>query len=258
MSKKSEINRYLIFPEFPGRISFQSRGAEYPMRILFIEDNEGILENLFEYFELKGHTLDAARDGVSGLHLATTESYDCIVLDIMLPRIDGLTLCRKLRKELYIDTPIVMLTAKNTLEDTLAGFDAGADDYLVKPFALAELEVRLSALIRRVRGEVSHKLLQVHDLVFDREKSEVRRAGNRLSLNRIGRSILALLMQESPRVVSRAKIESHIWGDAPPDTDTLRTHMYNVRNVIDRPFETKLLKTLPKEGYRLAYDDDHS
>lgn len=222
------------------------------MKLLIIEDNQDILENIFEYLEPKGYVLDAAQDGLSGLHLAATESYDAVVLDLMLPTIDGIEICRKLRSEARIDVPILILTAKDTIEDKLDGFSVGADDYLVKPFALPELEARLQALVRRRKGLLGERVLAVGDLSFNTETLEVYRGTTKIDLKPTTRSILLLLMRESPRVVSKQRIEQEIWHDDVPDSDSLRSHIYHLRAAIDRPFATKLLKTLPKEGYRLA------
>lgn len=222
------------------------------MRILIIEDNQDILENIFEFLEPKGYTLDAAQDGLTGLHLAGTKEYDAVILDLMLPAIDGIEICRKLRSEAHLDVPILMLTARDTLEDKLDGFSVGADDYLVKPFALPELEARLQALVRRRQGKLGARVLQVGDLILDTETFEVFRGETKINLNPTSRSILLLLMREAPRVVSKQRLEEEIWRDDVPDSDSLRSHIYHLRAAIDRPFATKLLKTLPKEGYRLA------
>ena len=222
------------------------------MKILVIEDNQDILDNIFEYFELKGHIMDSAQDGVNGLRLASTIAYDAIVLDIMLPGIDGIEICTRLRRDAQLDVPILMLTAKVSLDDKLTGFDSGTDDYLVKPFALPELEARLEALVRRDKGVVVDSKLQVGELQLDPQTLEASRRGIQLELNHITRKILLILMREYPRVVSRTRIEEEIWGDDLPDGDTLRSHIYKLRNAIDRPFKTKLLKTMPKEGYRLV------
>lgn len=222
------------------------------MKLLVIEDNQDILENVFEYFELKGHVLDAAQDGVNGLRLAATNDYDAIVLDLMLPGIDGIEICKRLRTEAKLDIPILMLTAKDSLNDKLKGFSSGTDDYLVKPFALPELEARLEALIRRRRGEVIDGLLRVGDLTLDPQTLDAQRQGTKIVLNRISRKLLMILMRESPRLVPRDKIEEEIWGEDVPDSDILRSHIYQLRNAIDRPFESQLLETIPKEGYRLV------
>ncbi len=243
------MNKYLIFLA----ILWEKRGERLlKMKILIIEDNQDILENIFEYFELKGHVLDAAQDGVSGLHLAVSNSYDAIVLDLMLPGINGNEVCNKLRTDAQVETPILMLTAKDALEDKLKGFSLGADDYLIKPFALPELEARLEAIIRRKKGIVVESILRVGDLTLDPHTLEVHREGKEIDLNRTTRKILLILMRESPRLVSRTTIEEEIWGEDIPDSDTLRSHIYQLRNAIDRPFKKKLLQTMPKEGFRLV------
>jgi DNA-binding response OmpR family regulator len=220
--------------------------------ILLIEDNRGIAEMVGEFLERRGYGLDYASDGVTGLHLAIANSYDVIVLDLMLPGMDGLELCRKLRREAKKSTPVLMLTARDTLEDKLTGLDAGADDYLVKPFEIRELEARVRAMIRRDRRQVSAEILQVADLLFDTDSLRVVRAGQDLQVSPIGLKLLSILMRESPRVVSRADIEREVWGDLLPDSDTLRSHLYNLRKIIDKPFQRPLLHTIHSAGYRLA------
>jgi DNA-binding response OmpR family regulator len=222
------------------------------MKLLIIEDNQDILENVFEYFELKGHVLDAAQDGVNGLRLAVSNNYDAIVLDIMLPGIDGIEICKRIRKDASLDMPILMLTAKDSLGDKLEGFSTGVDDYLIKPFALPELEARLEAIIRRRKGTVVSDLLRVGDLTLDPKTLEVRRQGRTIELSRITRKLLLILMRESPSLVLRTRIEEEIWGMDVPDNDVLRSHIYQLRNAIDRPFDKQLLQTVPKEGYRLV------
>jgi DNA-binding response OmpR family regulator len=220
--------------------------------ILLIEDNRGISEMVGEFLERRGYGLDYAIDGVTGLHLAVSNSYDVIVLDLMLPGIDGLELCRKLRTEAKKSTPVLMLTARDTLEDKLIGLDAGADDYLVKPFEIRELEARVRALIRRDRRQVSAEVLTVGDLVLDTATLRLTRAGQELTVSPIGLKLLGILMRESPRVVSRRDIEREVWGDLLPDSDTLRSHLYNLRKIIDKPFQKSLLHTIHSAGYRLA------
>ena len=220
--------------------------------ILLVEDNRQIAEAVGEFLERRGYSVDYAADGASGLHLAVTGSYDVIVLDLMLPGLDGLELCRKLRKDAKKATPVLMLTARDTLEDKLVGLEAGADDYLVKPFEVRELEARLRALIRRDRRQVSSELLTVGDMTLDTATLRLVRGGQELTVSPIGLKLLAILMRESPRVVSRRDIEREIWGDMLPDSDTLRSHLYNLRRVIDKPFARPLLHTIHSAGYRLA------
>lgn len=221
------------------------------MRILVIEDNRDILANVLDYLTLKGYGVDCAQDGVSGLHLACTGHYDLIVLDIMLPGMDGYMVCQRLREDARNEAPILMLTARDTLDDRLKGLHCGADDYLVKPFALAELVARIEAILRRSRGGRKHRL-QVADLVYDRDTLEITRAGASLRLNPLTMKLLEVLMQKSPHVVRREVLEESLWGDDCPDSDSLRSHIHQLRQAIDKPFSTPLLHTLHGIGYRLA------
>ena len=225
------------------------------MRILVIEDNRDIAENIGDYLEPKGHELDFAADGITGLHLAVTHDFDAIVLDLMLPGIDGIALCRKLREEAKKATPVIMLTARDRLEDKVEGFDVGADDYLVKPFAMKELEIRLEALGRRHQGRSVSRVLRVGDLEFDPDAQIVRRSGRKLELNPSQRKLLMMLMQNTHRVVRRGELEQALWGDDRPDADILRAHIYALRVAIDKPFPTRLLKTVHGTGYRLTAED---
>ncbi|MET0809337.1 MAG: response regulator transcription factor [Pseudoxanthomonas sp.] len=222
------------------------------MRLLVIEDNRSLVANLFEYFEARGHTLDAAPDGVTGLHLATHESYDVVILDWMLPRMDGPEVLSRLRAEHNCGVPVIMLTARDELPDKIAGFRAGADDYLTKPFALPELEVRVEALLARAAGRGRSRTLAVADLRLDPATLEVSRAGRSLHLYPACRKLLETLMLASPAAVSRERLEHALWGDEPPDGDMLRSHIYELRRSVDGPFAEKLIHTLPRVGYRLA------
>ncbi|MDB6063627.1 MAG: two component transcriptional regulator, winged helix family [Verrucomicrobiaceae bacterium] len=225
------------------------------MRILVIEDNRDILANVLDYLTLKGYSVDCAKDGLSGLHLASTGQYDLVVLDIMLPGIDGYRICKLLREDGRSDVPILMLTARDTLEDRLQGLEAGADDYLVKPFALSELVARIEAILRRSRGALKRQL-KVADLLYDLDTLLVSRAGQVIKLNPLGMKLLAILMQKSPAVVRREVLEEALWGDDCPDSDSLRTHIHQLRLVLDKPFEKPLLHTLHGIGYRLADQAD--
>jgi DNA-binding response OmpR family regulator len=222
-----------------------------PGHVLLIEDNRDIAEMLFEYLEGLGYTLDHAGDGVTGLHLAITETYDVIILDLMLPGIDGMEVCQKLREEARRSVPILMLTARDTIRDKIAGLGAGADDYVVKPFDIEELSARLRALIRRHRGDLAPDLLKVGDLVLDLATLRAQRAGIELDITPIGLKILKLLMRASPRLVLRGDIEREVWGDEVPDSDALRSHIYNLRKAVDKPFSAPLIQTVQSTGYRL-------
>jgi DNA-binding response OmpR family regulator len=226
--------------------------SETRASILIVEDNADIAELVGGFLEGKGYTVDFAADGITGLHLAVSHCFDAIVLDLMLPGIDGVTLCARLRGDARNDTPVLMLTARDTLQDKLTGLDVGADDYLVKPFDIRELEARLRALLRRSRGSLVAERLRVGDLTLDTGTLEAHRAGRPLSLTPIAIKLLATLMRASPRVLSRRELEREVWGDLPPDSDALRSHLYSLRKTIDRPFPTPLLHTVHGAGYRLA------
>jgi len=228
------------------------RSEEHTGILLLIEDDREVAESIGDFLDYHGYSVDFAADGVSGLHLAVTNSYDAIVLDLRIPGMDGVEVCRKLRGDAKNSTPVLMLTGRSTLDDKLLGLQSGADDYLTKPFELRELEARLKALIRRDRGQVSSEILTVSDLVFDTATLRVMRGGKELTVSPIGLRILVILMRESPSVVDRRDIEREIWGDTLPDSDTLRSHVYNLRRVIDKPFDRPLIHTIHSAGYRLA------
>jgi len=226
------------------------------MRVLIIEDNRDLASNMFDFLEAKGHVVDAAADGISGMHLALVNQYDAIVLDLMLPGMDGITLCRKLREEGGKNTPILMITARDLLDDKIAGLEAGADDYLVKPAELREVELRLRVLLRRHECTGKHKQLVLEDLSLDPSTCSVRRGDKALELPPIPYKMLEVLMARSPQVVSREDIEQAVWGEGRPASDSLRAHVHMLRDAIDKPFERKLLRTLRGFGYQLVSPDD--
>jgi DNA-binding response OmpR family regulator len=221
------------------------------LRVLVVEDNADLAAMLGDYLEGRGHTADFAGDGAAGLRLALAQAYDAIVLDRALPKLDGIEVCRQLR-ERGVATPVLMLTARDTTQDKVTGLSAGADDYLVKPFELAEVEARLGALHRRASGRLAHGVLRVADLEFDPGALEARRGGRALALNPTSRKLLEVLMRETARIVPREELEYLIWGDTPPDADVLRAHVHKLREAVDRGFERKLLHTFRGAGYRLA------
>lgn len=225
--------------------------------ILLVEDHHDIADLVCEYLEGCDYVMDHAADGITGLHLAVSNDYDAIILDLMLPGIDGIELLQRVRKEAKRATPVLILTARDTLDDKICGLDAGADDYLVKPFEIKELEARVRALIRRQKGLISPERFQVDDLIFDSGTLEVSRSGQSIKLTPIGIKILQILLHASPRVVSRREIERQVWGDILPDSDTLRSHMYNLRKSIDKPFDKQLLETMQNTGYRLVDTDEN-
>ena len=225
------------------------------MYVLIIEDNPDIVANLFGFLEPQGFTLDVAYTGTAGLELARHNHYDAIVLDLELPGIDGVEVCRQLRKDARRATPVLMLTARDTVKDKLTGFEVGADDYVVKPFSLVELEARLRALVRRARNETVEHILEFGDLRFDLSRCEASRAGRRLALTPIGYKLLESLMRQAPAIIPRDALLREIWGDDPPDSDALRTHIHALRAAMDRPFVKPMLVTLPGNGYKLVNDE---
>ncbi|MGV6853238.1 MAG: response regulator transcription factor [bacterium] len=225
------------------------------MKVLIIEDNTDIAANIGDFLEDKGYIVDFAGDGVTGLHLAVVNEFDVIVLDLMLPGMDGLEVCRKLREEVRKDTPILMLTARDRLEEKISGFETGADDYMVKPFELAELEMRLQVLARRGHS-VRPRVLEVGDLEFNLDNLNVTRAGQAISLNPTALKLLQRMMEASPWVVSREDLETRVWGEELPDSDSLRVHIHGLRQAIDKPFDKPLIHTKHGIGYRLADLDE--
>lgn len=226
-----------------------------PLKILVVEDNPDLAANLVDYLAARGHVVDVAGDGLTALHLAGAQRFDVILLDLILPGIDGLTLCRRLRERDGRATPVLMLTARDTLDDKISGFEAGADDYLVKPFAMREMAARVDALARRAKGDVVPTTLCVADLRFDTATLAVTRAGQAIALPPIPLRMLEVLMRAAPRVVGREELERALWGDAPPDSDALRTHLHCLRAAIDKPFDPPLLRTLRGLGWQIAAPD---
>lgn len=225
------------------------------MNVLIIEDDPAIAANLYDYLEGHGFRVDVAATGTAGLQLALAEPWDAILLDLALPGLDGLTLCRKLRHDAHRDTPVLMLTAKDTLDDKLAGFGHGADDYLVKPFSLKEVGARLDALIKRYRGQVTQRELRFADLRFDLATLTVERAGRAIRLQPKCLQLLRILMQSPDRVLGRPQLEAELWGGSPPDSDTLRAHVYTLRKALTQAGETGLIQTVHGLGYRLTDGD---
>ncbi|WP_243730181.1 response regulator transcription factor [Marinomonas balearica] len=225
------------------------------LKILVVEDHKDIAGVIYDFFELRGDVLDYASNGEQGLNLARQNLYDAIILDIMLPKIDGLTVCRTLRQE-GISTPVIMLTARDARDDILEGFKSFADDYLVKPFDLDILGARVDALIRRNKGQGEVNKLVFGDLSLDCGRRIVEREGGRYSLNPSQYKIMKLLISKAPDMVSRGEIIHELWGEEEQDSSILRTHIYQLRNLIDKPFKHPYIKTVSKSGYRLELPNE--
>jgi DNA-binding response OmpR family regulator len=221
------------------------------MRILIIEDHHDIAANIGDFLEIQGHLVDFAVNGEQGLNLATTENFDLIILDINLPRMDGFSVCQKLRNEYQSQIPVLMLTARAALADKIKGFEAGAWDYLVKPFALEELMLRINALALRKDSNQS-KTLKVGTLVLDITNWQVSRDERPVEMHKACLQILELLMRSSPNIVPRKDLEYLLWGEDPPDSNPLRTHMHELRSKLDKPFDYPLIQTVRGLGFKLV------
>tara|TARA_B100001109_G_C18862055_1_gene474556 strand:+ start:3875 stop:4555 length:681 start_codon:yes stop_codon:yes gene_type:complete len=221
---------------------------------LLIEDNVSLAQTVIAYFDLEGIDCDYASNGSQGLELALLNDYQVILLDINLPRINGLEVCEMIRKQ-GVDIPVMMLTARDSLEDKLAGFDAGTDDYLVKPFELSELVARVKALFNR-RSLHSMKL-EVGPLVMDLSLKTVCREGQKLKLTPTCWKLLEILMRESPNLVSREKMQNTIWNEPDlPESDVLKVHLYKLRQQVDKPFSIKLIQTVSSHGVAIRVPND--
>ena len=227
------------------------------MKILLVEDDFDVARNICEFFETEGHVVEWAPDGLIGLDCATRDKHDAIVLDISLPRLTGTELCLRLRGLGYTQVPILMLTARSDLDSKILAFDGGADDYVVKPFALEELRSRLLALARRAAGVNHASLLRVADLELDTATLSARRGARALLLTATARKILEALMRNTHRVVLRQELEHLVWGDDPPQSDALKIHIHMLREVVDKPFPSALIKTVRGAGYRLYVSEEH-
>jgi DNA-binding response OmpR family regulator len=221
------------------------------MRILLVEDNRRLNNSLKMSLVDDGYAVDQAYDGEEGQELAMIYPYDAIILDIMLPLKDGLEVCRELRNQ-HVNTPILMLTARDTVEDRVHGLDSGADDYLVKPFALEELRARLRALLRRESGDKSGEL-HMGDLVLDPAAHTVERSGQPVDLTAKEFSLLEYFMRNPNRVITREMAESHIWSyDFQASSNVVDVYVRRLRRKIDDPSEVKLFETVRGVGYRMT------
>ena len=225
------------------------------MRILVVEDEHRIASMIKKGLVQEHFAVDLSYDGNSGFDLASAEDYDLIILDLMLPGMDGITLCKKLREK-NIHTPIIMLTAKSQIQDKVSGLDAGSDDYLSKPFSFEELLARIRAVARRPKKSLSVKL-EVESLVLDTVKFEVKRDNETISLSGKEYSLLEYLMRHKNSVVTKEQIMNHVWDyDSEILPNTVEVFIRNLRNKIDYPFKNKkpLIKTVRGFGYKISDD----
>jgi two-component system OmpR family response regulator len=225
------------------------------MRILLVEDDVKIASFITKGLKAAGYAVDHATDGEEGLHLALTEPYDTAIIDLMLPKRDGLSLIEKMRKE-KIRTPVIILSAKGSVDDRVKGLQTGSDDYLPKPFAFSELLARVQALIRRASGLAEPTRLTVGDLSMDLLTREVTRGGRKLELQPLEFSLLEYLMRSKGRTVSKTMIMEHVWDyNFDPQTNVVEVRISRLRDKIDRGFDRKLLHTVRGVGYVLKETD---
>jgi DNA-binding response OmpR family regulator len=224
------------------------------LRVLLIEDETDLAANIIEYLEGLGHAVDYAEDGVRGVALALSESFDVVVLDLMLPKMDGLQVCREIRQHATQQIPVLMLSARDALSDKIVGFESGADDYLTKPFALVELLARCQALARR-RDLKRTSLLDIGSLSLNLRTRAAARDGTPLKLTPKGFEILRALAEAYPEPVTRSELLERLWGPDWPDSDALRSHVYALRQELDRPPHRRMLKTLHGVGFQLEADE---
>jgi len=225
-------------------------GGQPACRVLIVEDDRTIAANLYEYLDAHGYRIDVAYDGPAALRRIESDTFDVIVLDIGLPRVDGLDVLRHAREVLGLATPVLLLTARGRIEDKSAGFQIGADDYLTKPFALAEVAMRVQALHRRASGELGTNVLRAGRLRFDRRTRDVHVGDTPVRLMPRSVQLLEVLMRDPGRVATRAELEAALWADDPPESDALRSQVHILRRALTQAgFDG--LETMPKMGYRL-------
>ncbi|WP_286222348.1 response regulator transcription factor [Marinobacter apostichopi] len=216
------------------------------LKLLLAEDDLDLAQTLVQYLELEGFICDHVSNGIAGLNLIKQNSYDVLLLDINMPRLDGFGLCQRIREQ-GNDIPVLMLTARGQLDDKLLGFNAGADDYLIKPFEMEELLARVRALSHRRSGQV--RKLTCGELQMNLSEKSLLRNGQALKLSPTGWRLLECLMRASPSPVTREALMDAVWGDDHPDSNSLKVHMYNLRKAIDGPFSEPLLHTISGVGF---------
>lgn len=222
------------------------------LRILIVEDQSALAANLEEFFDEKRYSLDFAADGLTALHLLATQTYDVVVLDVMLPGLSGFEICRRIREDLKSAVPVIFMTARGQLSDKEEGFTLGGDDYLVKPFALRELQLRIDALVRRETAG-RDGVVRAEGVSFDPGTLQASLAGHgQVMLSGTAARIFEQLVRAHPRIVSHETLSNAIWGTDDGDPHTLRTHIYVLRRALEAGFGTSLIDTVHGRGYRLT------
>ncbi|MBM5571690.1 MULTISPECIES: response regulator transcription factor [Deefgea] len=222
-----------------------------PARILLLEDDADIAANVYDYLAARDYQVDAALNGAIALHLLEQHVFDVLVVDIGLPGISGLEVAQRVRTQLKLNTPILLLTARDTLDDKVAGFGAGADDYLVKPFALKELELRIQALRKRSQGQMIDSIMRCGELSYDPRSGEAHWQGQVLKLPPKTLQLLLMLLAHSGQLVTRESLEIAVWGEAQDSSDTLRHHLSQLRRALTLADGRSPLQTVHGRGYKL-------
>lgn len=221
------------------------------MRLLLVEDDPKIASFILKGMKAEGYAVDHAADGQEGLHLAVTEPYDAVIVDVMLPKLDGLSLIERMRKD-KVNTPVIILSAKGSVDDRVKGLQVGGDDYLPKPFAFSELLARVQALIRRAGGLTEPTRLAYDDLTMNLLTREVTRGSRKIELQRLEFALLEYLMRNAGMVVSKTMIMEHVWDyNFDPQTNVVESRICRLRDKIDRGFDRKLIQTVRGVGYAL-------
>lgn len=224
-----------------------------PLKLLLIEDHLDLAKNIGDFCEQQGHIMDFAQTGPQGVNLGLSNFYDVVILDLMLPGMDGLQVCQEFRQKAERHIPVLMLTARDTLQDKVSGFQHGADDYLTKPFALEELHMRCLALSKRHQLHKSH-ILSLGELMIDTQRQLVTRQKILIELNTMSYRILVLLAEAHPGVLTRSELCEKLWGEEITESDSLRSHIYYLRQSLDKPFESALIRTIHGVGFALNID----
>lgn len=220
------------------------------LNILLVEDNPAIAAQLGDFLAQSGCVVDHAASGRVALGLALDRHFDVIVLDLNLPDIDGVEVCRQLKARQRYHTPVLMLTARDSLDDKVRGLSTGADDYVTKPFALAEVAARCQVLARRHLLH-TERVVRIGPLAICRQSRLVQRDGRPIALSDLDFRLLLLLVEAAPRALGRSELMARLWGEHAPDSDVLKAHMYTLRQAVDKPFGFNMIRTVHAVGYRL-------
>ncbi|WP_306397980.1 response regulator transcription factor [Telluria beijingensis] len=220
------------------------------LNILLVEDNATIAAQLGDFLAQAGCLVDHAASGRAALRLALDGHFDVIVLDLNLPDIDGVEVCRQLKAQQRYHTPVLMLTARDSLDDKIRGLSTGADDYVTKPFALAEVAARCQVLARRHLLH-TERVVRIGPLAICRQSRQVQRDGHPIALSDLDFRLLLLLVEAAPRALGRSELMARLWGEQAPDSDVLKAHMYTLRQAVDKPFGFNMIRTVHAAGYRL-------